>query len=219
MKEMLGEEWYNILKDELVKQYLFNIKDFVDNRRKEGVIIYPKTKNIFNAYKLTPYNKVRVCIIGQDPYIKEGEAHGLAFSTENNSYTPTLRQLERAVTNYYESNNIVNNQDWSNNLTRWTEQGIMLLNVVLTVEKGKSNSHKNKGWESFTRRTVEELDNKGDVIFLLWGRDAQVLKSSIKKSVIIECEHPVAASYKGGIWNNANCFNRVNEILKEKIQW
>lgn len=95
----------------------------------------------------------------------------------------------------------------------------MLLNAVLTVDEGKSNSHRGKGWEIFTNKTIEELDKKGDVIFLLWGKDAQNLKSSIKNSTIIESEHPVAASYQGRLWNNNDCFNKVNNLIKEKIIW
>lgn len=207
MKEFIGEEWYNILKDEFDKDYMKDLAKFIQERRSKG-LVYPHQKDVFNAYKYTPYSKCRVCIIGQDPYINAGEAHGLAFSTENGRYTPSLRKIEETISP----------KEWNNNLTRWTEQGIMLLNIVLTVDAGKSNSHINQGWEQFTARTVQELDKKG-IIFLLWGKFAQTLSKYITNSTIIVAEHPVAASYQSRAWNNNDCFNKVNDLLEDKIKW
>lgn len=215
MIELLGEEWYKILASEFEKDYMKNLCNFINVRRTQTTV-YPPKEEVFTAYKLTPYSKVKVCIIGQDPYINEGEAHGLAFSTGNSRRTPSLKQIENAVrTEIYDE---ADDYDWNNNLVRWSNQGIMLLNKVLTVDSKNSNSHKGKGWEPFVLKTVMELDKKGDVIFLLWGKDAQVLKA-VLKSKYIECEHPVAASYQGRQWNNNRCFAKVNDLLDTKIAW
>ncbi|HEX8586143.1 MAG TPA: uracil-DNA glycosylase [Allosphingosinicella sp.] len=216
MKELLGEEWYELMKDEFGKQYMEDLNNFVKQRRLETTI-YPEAHNIFNAYRSTPYSNVKVCIVGQDPYIKPNQAHGLSFSVEDGSYTPSLRQIEKAIAKTVYGGTI--HPFWNNNLTRWVDQGVMLLNNVLTVDKGVSNSHKGKGWEIFTRRTIEKLDKKGGVIFLLWGKDAQTLLPYIHNSEVITAEHPVAAVYRGGTWNCNDCFNKVNQLLKEPIIW
>jgi uracil-DNA glycosylase len=211
----LGEEWYGVLKGEFDKWYMQRLSDSLVKRRTE-VKVYPSQGEIFTAYKLTPYDKVRVCIIGQDPYINEGEAHGLAFSTSNGKYTPSLRQIEKAIRRDV---SLPEGYIWANNLTRWAEQGVFLLNSVLTVDAGKSNSHLGIGWEDFTLQTVKRLDERGQVIFLLWGKYAHAYSSHISNSKVIKCEHPVAASYRGGVWDNADCFNRVNELIENKIIW
>lgn len=214
LKNSLGEEWYNILKDEFKKDYMSNLSSFIKKKRSEGTV-YPSPENVFNAYKFVPYSDVKVCIVGQDPYINPGEAHGLAFSTHNRRYTPTLVQLEKAIRRDMK---VKDDYIWNNDLSRWCIQGVMLLNNVLTVDSGKSGSHRGQGWESFIIKTVQELD-KNKIIFLLWGKDAQTLKSYIKNSKVIECEHPVAASYKNRTWENNDCFNKTNELLQVKINW
>lgn len=215
LKDSLGEEWYEILKDEFSKDYMKKLSYFIASRRDIG-IVYPPADDVFNAYKYTPYSNVRVCIIGQDPYINAFEAHGLAFSTWNAQYTPSLRQIEKTVrSDVYPDDE---EYKWYNNLTDWTKQGIMLLNSVLTVDAGKSASHRGLGWESFVTRTIVELDKKG-IIFLLWGKDSQAFLRYITNSKVFTCEHPVAASYQGRTWDNRNCFNEVNELLTNKIIW
>lgn len=214
LEQFLGKEWYDILKEEFSKTYMVNLSSFVANRRTVN-IVYPAPVDVFNAYKYCQYSDVKICIIGQDPYINKFEAHGLAFSTYSREYTPTLVQLEKVIRRdvYPEST-----YEWDNNLERWCSQGVMLLNSVLTVDAGQSGSHRAKGWETFIAKTVEELDKK-NIIFLLWGRDSQRFKSFIKNSHVIECEHPVAASYKKRIWENEDCFNRANKLLKNEINW
>ncbi len=137
---------------------------------------------------------------------------GMAFSTPGKS-TPSLRKIHQAVENEcYNGLKL----DWDNNLTRWADQGVFLLNTVLTVDAGKSYSHANKGWEEFTLKTIQEIDKKGNVIFLLWGKYAQGYDKYIAKGIntVISCEHPVAANYNGRPWNNNNCFQDSNKILK-----
>jgi len=205
LSEYLGKEWYSILKDEFTKPYMSKLSAFIQERRTKNTV-YPASTDVFNAYKFTPYSRVKICIIGQDPYINPSEAHGLAFSTSG-KVTPTIVKLREAL-----------GKDLKTNLTPWTEQGVMLLNSVLTVDSGKSGSHRGMGWESFIVRTIEELDKKG-IIFMLWGKDAQSFKAIIKNSKILECEHPVAASYQKRTWNYRDCFNEANKLLEVKINW
>jgi uracil-DNA glycosylase len=216
LEESLGTEWYNILKGEFEMPYMLKLREFLAIQ-KEIITVYPPANEVFTAYKLTPYSEVRVCIIGQDPYINSFEAMGLAFSTFNGQYTPSLRQIEKAVRRDVYGNDP--NYKWYNNLTDWAKQGVFLLNTVLTVNAGQSGSHRGQGWEQFTLKTVLELDKK-KIIFLLWGKDAQnAFKPYIRNSTVIECEHPQAANYQGRSWNNNNCFSKVNELLNDKIIW
>ena len=163
LEQNLGKEWYNILKEEFTKPYMVNLANLVADRRSKNTV-YPPSCDVFNAYKLTPYSKVKICIIGQDPFINPMEAHGLAFSTKGR-ITPTITKIREAL-----------DKPISTDLTPWVNQGVMLLNSVLTVDSGKSGSHKGFGWESFIVKTIEELDKKG-IIFMLWGRDAQSFKT------------------------------------------
>ncbi len=205
MKERLGEEWYNLLEGEFDKDYMSKLQTFLLTARAKNKV-YPAPEEVFNAYKYTPYSSVKVVIIGQDPFINPNEAMGLAFSTRGKS-TPSLRKIAEAV----------NSEIWDNNLTRWAEQGVFLLNKTLTVDAGVSASHIGKGWEEFTLKTIQELDKKGNVIFLLWGSHAKEYDKYIAKGInrVITCEHPVAASYHTRKWENNDCFNECNKILRE----
>lgn len=212
LQERLGDEWYQVLEDELRKPYMGLLSRFIAQRRQETTV-YPSADEVFTAFRLTPLSKVRVCIIGQDPYIREGQAHGLSFSTKNGAYTPSLIRIEHAIRGWSPT------EGWSNNLTRWALQGVLLLNSVLTVDQGKSNSHAGKGWETFTTRVVQELDKSGKVMFLLWGKYASEYRHLLHNSNYFEAEHPVAASYQGRDWKHGDCFNKVNELLTNKIDW
>lgn len=213
MKELLGEEWYEILKQEFDKNYIKKLQTFVLNRRQQN-IVYPDSQDVFNAFKYTSYDKVKVCIIGQDPYINPNEAHGVAFSTKQGTWTPSLRKIHESIENEFHDGLYL---DWNNNLTRWTEQGVFLLNTVLTVDKGKSNSHAEQGWEVFTLEAIKQLDKRSNIIFLLWGKQAQEYDKYITKGVntVISCEHPVYAARNSRKWENNSCFIRVNNILKQ----
>ncbi len=220
MKEIIGEGWFNKIGGEFDKEYMLSLRDKIKARRLTH-IVYPAQEDIFNAYKYTHFEDVKVVILGQDPYVKENEAHGLAFSSKDGKYTPSLRKIQEAVENdCYNGLKL----DWDNNLIRWAKQGVFLLNTILTVDKGESLSHKDKGWEEFTLETIKQLNNKGGVIFLLWGANARQYKQHINISnVVLECEHPVAASYNGRKWENFSCFSKVNEILalynEKEIEW
>lgn len=220
IQQLLGEEWYNCLRDEFYKGYMCKLRETL-TKEADVYTIYPSSDKVFSALELTPLSKVRVVMIGQDPYINPGEAHGLAFSTENRSYTPTLRQIEEAVRKEYDI------KDWDNNLTRWADQGILLLNSALTVRAGQSNSHKDIGWSEFIKVILKILfETNQDIVYVLWGKSAEQtfqsandeLLSYVKK--IIVCEHPVAASYQNRDWENKKCFTKINElIVGPKINW
>lgn len=218
MEELLGEEWAKVIANEFNKSYMRDLSAFIKQKRFEG-IVYPASADVFNAFKSTPFSKVKVCILAQDPYINPGEAHGLAFSTFTGRTTPTLIQLRTVIErDCYNGLNL----EWDNNLERWTKQGIFLLNTILTVDQGKSLSHQNKGWEHFTAEVIKKLSQRGDVIFLLWGSYAKAYGHMIdnSKNTVFLAPHPVSASYRNEIWDNGNCFNKVNEIIKgEKIEW
>lgn len=213
LADKLGSQWYKLLRPEFDKQYMKSLSDFIVQRRKQTTV-YPSNQELFTAYRLTSFTDVKVCIIGQDPYIRANEAHGLAFSTKGKS-TPSLRKIAE----------VIGTEGWSNDLTRWAEQGVFLLNKVLTVDEGNSNSHKDKGWEQFTAQTVSLLSQRGKVIFLLWGSHAKEYAQYVnaEQNVVITAEHPAAAVYQGRTWINNDCFNQVNKILKsrnqEEIKW
>lgn len=218
IEDLLGEGWAKQLGGEFSKDYMKKLSSFVQGRRFQNTV-YPNSDQVFNAYKSTPFETVRVCILGQDPYINKGEAHGLSFSTYTGKYTPSLNQLEKAIErDCYNGLNLY----WNNNLERWAKQGVFLLNTVLTVDEGNSFSHANQGWETFTKKTIEVLSERGDVVFLLWGAHAKAYGygiNSVKNKVLL-AEHPVYAARQQRIWDNGDCFNKCNELIKgDKIIW
>lgn len=174
----------------------------VEERRKTHVV-YPDQEDLLKCLCILP-EEVKVVILGLDPYIR-GEAHGLSFSSKNGKYTPSLRQIEKAVLRECSSTG-----EWSNNLTRWHNQGVLLLNTILSVDAGKTLSHSKIGWQDITNQIIEQVDRE-DVFFLLWGKEAQ--KAVTNKGVRIECEHPQYANYQGRLWNNNECFAKTNHII------
>ena len=185
---MIGNKWDEILKSEFESGYFKNLNIFLDDEYKNK-IIYPEKDNIYNALKLTPPDKVKVVILGQDPYINPGEAHGLAFSVgEGIKIPPSLRNIYKEL-----------NADVSMNIPKtgclisWAKQGVLLLNTVLTVEAGKSNSHAKKGWEQFTDSIIKYLGEKENpIIFILWGKNAHSKEQYIINSrhLILKAPHP-----------------------------
>ena len=163
---MIGNDWDLALEDEFNKDYFLKVKDFVD-REYETKMIYPPYDEIFNAFKFTPLSKVKVVILGQDPYHEAGQAHGLAFST------PDGRPIPRSLKNIFKEINA--EYDYpipeSGCLEKWAKQGVFLLNTVLTVEDGNANSHSKCGWQTFTDNVIKILNNqKQPIVFLLWGK-------------------------------------------------
>ena len=216
---IFNEKWDLILKEELTKEYFKKLGTFVKNEYKNKTI-FPQYKNIFNALKYTDYDKVKVVILGQDPYHGENEAHGLSFSVLEGVRRPP--SLDNIFKELYADLGI---KRVNNNLTDWAQQGILLLNSVLTVEKDKAFSHKNKGWEIFTDTIIQKLNEREEpVIFVLWGNSARQKKELIdlSKHYIIESAHPSPLSANRGFFGTKP-FSRINQILKEnnkkEIEW
>ncbi len=194
----LETSWLEVLRDEFEKEYMKKLKGFLIEQKREGKTILPKGSLWFNALNSTPLNRVKVVIIGQDPYPTIGHAHGLCFSV-----LPDVKPLPKSLINIYNEllNDLGVNNFHTGYLQPWANQGVLLLNAILTVEAGKSNSHQGKGWEIFTDKIIEIINEKCDnVVFILWGAYAQKKGSSIdaNKHLIIKSPHPSPLSaYRG----------------------
>ena len=217
---MIGNDWDLALKEEFEKDYFLKIKDFV-NKEYETKTIYPPYDDIFNAFKLTPLNEVKVVILGQDPYHEKGQAHGLAFST------PAGRPKPRSLNNIFKEINA--EYDYpipeSGCLESWANQGVFLLNTVLTVEEGNANSHSKCGWQIFTDNVIKLLDCQTQpIVFMLWGKQAEKKKELIKNPnhLVLITSHPSPFSARLGFFGS-NHFIKANEFLKQnnlkEINW
>lgn len=216
---MINKTWDIVLKEEMEKEYFKSLGIFVKNEYKNK-ICYPQYNNIFNALRLTDYNDVKVVILGQDPYHGENEAHGLSFSVlEGVKRPPSLNNI------FKELNNDLNILRTNNNLTDWAQQGVLLLNAILTVEKDTPLAHKGKGWEIFTDNIIKLLnDREKPIVFILWGSYARSKKELItnKNHYIIESAHPSPLSASRGFFGSKP-FSKTNEFLEKnnikKINW
>ena len=208
--------WSKLLEDEFSKPYYCELKDWV-KKEYQTKTIYPSQKDIFNALKYTPYAEIKVLILGQDPYQTPDFAHGLAFSVNHGVVIP------RSLQNIFKelSSDLGCHIPNHGCLEKWAKQGVMLLNTTLTVEKGKSNSHQGKGWEIFTDRIIQLVNEKeSPIVFILWGSNAKLKKSLITnpKHLVIESTHPSPFSARNGFFNSKP-FSRANEFLiQNKIQ-
>jgi len=212
---MFNKEWDVILKDEVKKDYFIKLEEFVREEYRTKTI-YPEAKNVFNAFHYTDYNDVKVLILGQDPYHEPGEAHGLAFSVQGNTRRPP--SLDNI---FKELDSDLGIKRTNNNLTDWANQGVMLLNTVLTVERGKAFSHANHGWETFTDTVISKLnERKEPVIFVLWGSPARSKKVLITNPwhYIIESPHPSPLSASRGFFGSKP-FSQINSHLDKPIKW
>lgn len=227
--EMMGEDWYIKMKEEFTKPYLINLSHYLKERREQS-IIYPEQHEMFRAFKSVNYDKVKVVIVGQDPY-HDGSANGLAFANKLAApniaqiISPSLKRIEYAIELEYGFH--LSPIDVT--LEEWAKQGVMLLNPVLTVEKGKADSHSNIGWQRFTGTAINKLANdKLGLVFMCWGNKAKTFVKdwvNPNRHLIIECEHPVAGLYQPSkrIWLHNYCFSKCNQYLishdKEAIMW
>jgi len=202
----------NIIDEESKKKYYIDLKSFV-NTEYENKTIYPERKNIYFALEKTPYENVKVVILGQDPYHGEGEAHGLSFSVcPGVKIPPSLKNIYKELNTEYGC--YIPNNGY---LVKWAEQGVLLLNSVLTVEKDMPASHKGKGWEQFTDKIIEEIDKKDDpVVFMLWGNFAKSKEKLLTnpKHLVLESAHPSPFSARNGFFGN-NHFRMANEFLEK----
>ena len=217
---MIGNSWDNYLKDEYEKSYFKELMKFIDEEYKTKTV-YPPKNEIFNAFKYTPYEKVKVVILGQDPYHEEGQAEGLSFSVKNEiGRPPSLQNIFKEL----ESDlgiKVSNN----NSLVPWAFEGVLLLNSVLTVLKGAATSHASKGWETFTDDVIKIINEKEDpVVFILWGNYARSKKVLItnKRHLVLESPHPSPFSAYHGFFGSKP-FSKTNEFLKKngikEINW
>ena len=209
-----------IIEEESKKEYFKELQSFVDEEYKNKTV-FPERKNIYASLENTPFDKVKVVIIGQDPYHGEGEAHGFAFSVKPGiKIPPSLKNIYKELNAEYDC--YIPNNGY---LMKWAEQGVLLLNAVLTVEKDKPASHQEKGWETFTDRVIEEIDKKEEpVVFMLWGNFAKSKKALLNNSkhLVLESPHPSPFSARHGFFGN-NHFKLANEYLSKNgikpIDW
>lgn len=217
---MIGNDWDNVLTVVENSDGFKKFMEVVDNEYATKTI-YPLKENIFNALKLTPYSKVKVVIMGQDPYHGEGEAHGLSFSVQEP--TPLPPSLKNIYKEMYADLGI--NPSSKGNLTKWAQEGVLLLNSTLTVVKDTPNSHKDLGWQKFTDYIIKVLNNRDEpIVFILWGNFAKSKKVFITnpKHLVIESAHPSPFSARNGFFGSKP-FSKTNEFLKKngkkEINW
>ena len=207
--------WNEILAEEIQKDYYQELQAFVQKRRAE-VRVFPEEKNVFNALELTPFESVKVVILGQDPYHGFGQAHGLSFSVQKGiPLPPSLKNIYKEL-----QEDIGGDLPTEGDLSHWAKQGVLLLNTVLTVEEGNANSHKGKGWERLTNRLIKSLNElKHPVIFILWGKPAQDKEKLITNPnhVILKAPHPSPLSAYRGFFGSKP-FSRINDILIQQGQ-
>ena len=207
--------WNEILVEEMQKDYYQELQEFVKKRREE-VRVFPEEKNVFRALELTPFESVKVVILGQDPYHGFGQAHGLSFSVQKGTLLPpSLRNIYKEL-----QEDLGGELSTEGDLSHWAKQGVLLLNTVLTVEEGNANSHKGMGWERLTNRLIESLNELNHpVIFILWGKPAQDKEKLITNPshVILKAPHPSPLSAYRGFFGSKP-FSKVNEILIQQGQ-
>ena len=216
---MIGNSWDDVLKEEIHKDYFKKLVKFL-NEESKCKEIYPKSVNLFRALKLTDYKDVNVVILGQDPYHGENEANGLCFSVNHGVRTPpSLQNIFKEL----KSDLGITRTD--TDLSDWARQGILLLNTVLTVEKDKPFSHRDKGWEIFTDVIIKKLNEKQDpIVFILWGSAARSKKILLTNKIhmIVESAHPSPLSYYKG-FEGSRLFSKTNALLKsvnkKEIKW
>ena len=212
MDVKIENSWKEALKNEFEKPYFASLCDFVRQEYKTSTI-YPPASLIFNAFNLCPMDKIKVVIIGQDPYHEPGQAHGLCFSVNDGvKFPPSLQNIYKEIASEY-------NQPMpqSGNLTRWAEQGVLLLNATLTVRAHLVASHQGKGWETFTDNVIKEVNDRcQNIVFLLWGSYAQKKEAYIDKSkhCVLKAAHPSPLSAYRGFFG-CNHFILANNYLRK----
>ncbi|PID49717.1 MAG: uracil-DNA glycosylase [Proteobacteria bacterium] len=220
--DTLDPSWHNALAEHLNAPYMQQLADFLEQEKAQGKTILPEESLRFNALKSTPLHQVKAVILGQDPYPTRGHAHGLSFSV-----LPEVKPLPRSLNNIYkelESDLGINNKH-TGYLQAWAEQGVLLLNTVLSVVEGQAGSHQNKGWETFTDAVIQAVSAQANpIVFILWGAQAQKKQALIDshRHLIIASAHPSPLSAKRGFFGSKP-FSQTNDFLqaqgREPIQW
>jgi len=222
MDVQIEPSWKEVLKNEFTKPYFLEIVTFLKIEKNAGKIIYPPGPLIFNAFNQTPFNKVRVVIIGQDPYHNPGQAHGLSFSVPNGiKPPPSLVNIYKEI----QKDVGIPMPAGYGNLTNWAQQGVLLLNAILTVRANEPASHSKIGWMNFTDTVISKIsDEKKGVIFLLWGKFAQEKQLLIDetKHFVLKAAHPSPFSADKGFFGCKH-FSKANELLTDQglppINW
>lgn len=217
---MIQNQWLSVLKDEFKKDYYAKLFEFVKAEYATRQI-FPPSEEIFNAFHFTDYDKVKVVILGQDPYHNDGQAHGLCFSVKPGVEAPPslvniYQELKTDVGCYIPNNGY---------LEKWARQGVLMLNTVLTVRAHEANSHRGKGWEQFTDAAIAALNKQDNpIVFILWGKPAQMKKSMLNNPnhLILEAPHPSPLSAYRGFFGSKP-FSKTNEFLTahglDPIDW
>ncbi len=221
MQVKIHSSWKEALSPEFEKPYFESLISFV-KAEYANHICYPKGNHVFSAFDHCPFDKVEVVIIGQDPYHGPGQANGLCFSVNDGiPMPPSLINIFREI-----ETDLGKPFPKTGNLERWADQGVLLLNAVLTVRKGEAGSHQGKGWETFTDAVIQKIsDEKKDVVFLLWGGFAKKKGQRIdrERHCVLETGHPSPLSANRGLWFNNKHFSQANEFLASKgkklIDW
>ncbi|MDO8064109.1 uracil-DNA glycosylase [Candidatus Phytoplasma bonamiae] len=215
---LININWEYIIDKERQKNYFIKIKNFLRIQSQLGKKILPNAKNIFTAFKFTSWEQVKVVILGQDPYPGPNQAHGLAFSTLSWDTPKSLKNI------FIELQNDLSIINFRNQLFSWAYEGVLLLNTILTVEQGFPLSHKNIGWHIFIINIFNYLSLKKNIVYILWGKQAQEYKKyiNIKDNLVIESSHPSPLSAYQGFFGSKP-FSRTNEYLKhhqkKPINW
>lgn len=220
-KVKLEPAWKTLLADQFQKPYMRDLRAFLQKEIQAKKIVFPRGQNIFAALNVTPFDKVKVVILGQDPYHGMGQAHGLCFSVMPGvQLPPSLQNIFKEI-----ERELGIKQPGHGNLNWWAEQGVLLLNATLTVEMGKAGSHQGKGWELFTDRVIHILNEKKDhLVFVLWGSYAQKKGQFIdrKRHLVLESPHPSPLSAHRGFFGCGH-FRKINEYLlahnEKPIDW
>jgi uracil-DNA glycosylase len=218
----IESSWLQILHDEFEKPYMLQLKQFLKQEKEAGHKVYPKGGDIFNAFNHTPFTNVKAVILGQDPYHGANQAMGLSFAVHKGIPVPrSLANIYKELKTDIPGFETPNHGD----LTKWADQGVLLLNATLTVQAGQAGSHQKKGWETFTDTVIRKIsEEKEGIVFLLWGRFAQAKAELIDqtKHHILKAAHPSPFSAESGFFG-CHHFSKTNELLKEQgnkeIDW
>ena len=215
----IGNSWDQILKEDFESESYLKLREFLKQEYKTHVV-YPDAHDLFNALKYTPYENVKAVILGQDPYYNPGQAHGLCFSVKPGVETP-----KSLINIFKEIEDDVGIKNTSPYLVPWAEEGVLLLNTVLSVRKGEPQSHTNKGWEVLTDSIIKKLNDRDmPIVFLLWGAPARKKKALIdtNKHLVLECAHPSPLSAYNGFFGCRH-FSKTNAFLEKNgikpINW
>lgn len=214
--EQLDESWKNKLQKTLESDKMSALRDFLHNEKSQGKVILPHSSLWFNALNSTPPDQVKVVILGQDPYPTPGHAHGLCFSV-----LPDVKPIPKSLINIYkELNDDLGIENHNGHLQSWAEQGVLLLNSVLTVVSGQANSHQGQGWEEFTDAIIAELNQQTrPIAFVLWGAYAQKKGAIIdtERHFVLRAPHPSPLSAYRGFFGSKP-FSQINHFLKQQNQ-